>query len=253
MELLTTIFYQPFFNLLFAFIWALPGESLGLGIIALTLLVRLVLLPTSAQGVRAQRELQALQPEIEALREQYKDNPEELNKRIFALYQEHKVNPLGSCLPLLIQLPILLILYRVFVSGINGDNLDLLYSFIPAPAALNTVFLGVDLHTPSIALAIASGVLQFIQTWQLLRQQPKPKQPAGTGEPSAEETTARVSQTMAYVMPLLTIYIGTRFPAGLAVYWIITTLFSIAQQWWLFRSNPSLVTPHVAVQIRTRS
>ncbi len=252
MELLTTIFYQPFYNLLFFFISVLPGESLGLGIIALTVLVRLILLPASAQGVRSQRELQALQPEIEALREKYKDNPEELNKQIFALYQEHKVNPLGSCLPLLIQLPILLILYRVFVSGINGEHLDLLYSFVPAPTALNTTFLGVDLHTPSILLAVVSGGLQFIQTWQLMRKQPKPK-PSTNSEPSAEETTARVSQTMAYLMPLVTIYIGTRFPAGLAVYWIITTLFSVVQQWWLFRTTPSLVTPHVSVQIRSRS
>ncbi|MEK7184470.1 MAG: YidC/Oxa1 family membrane protein insertase [Patescibacteria group bacterium] len=252
MELLTTVFYQPFYNLLFFLISVLPGESLGLGIIALTFLVRLLLLPTSAQAVRAQRELQALQPEIDALRTTYKDQPEELNKKIFALYQEHKVNPLGSCLPLLIQLPILLILYRVFISGINGEHLDLLYSFVPAPEHLQTLFLGVDLHTPSILLAVLSGALQFIQTWQLMRKQPKPAAAVTDvkKEPTAEETTARISRSMAYIMPLLTIYIGTRFPAGLAIYWIVTTLFSIVQQWWLFRTKPSLVTPHVTVQIR---
>jgi YidC/Oxa1 family membrane protein insertase len=250
--LLTSIFYQPFYNLLFWFVLILPGENLGLAIIALTILVRLLLMPLSAQGVRAQRELQVLQPEIDKLRAEFKDQPDELNKKIFALYQEHKVNPLGSCLPLLIQLPVLIILYNVIISGIESKKIELLYSFIPAPEHLNTIFLGVDLHKPSIFLAIVSGLLQFVQTWQLMRRQPTTKttQLATTGAPKpAVDQSQKMSQMMAYLTPLLTVYIGTRFPAGLAIYWVMTTLFSIAQQWWLFR-KPSIATPHVSVQIR---
>ncbi len=242
----TSLFYKPLYNLLFFFISVLPGNSLGLGIIAVTILVRLLLLPLSAQGVRAQRELQVLQPEIDRLRGEHKDNPEELNKQIMALYQEHKVNPLGSCLPLLIQLPVLFIIYRVFNSGIQATDHSLLYSFVHAPDQVNTMFLGMDLHHPSIVLAVVSGVLQFVQTWQLMRrQQPKP---AG-GTVATPDSAQQTNQMVMYLMPLLTVFIGSRFPAGLAVYWVITTLFSIVQQWWLFRS-PSIATPHVAVRVR---
>ena len=251
--LLTSIFYQPLYNLLFWFVLILPGESLGLGIIALTILVRLILLPLSAQGVRAQRELQVLQPEIDKLRAEYKEQPDELNKQIMSLYQEHKVNPLGSCLPLLIQLPVLIILYRVFISGIQADHHELLYRFVPAPEHLSTIFLGIDLHHPSIPLAIVSGLLQFVQTWQLMRRQPAVKPTSATALDTAKkpagDPTQQTSQIMAYLTPLLTVYIGTRFPAGLAIYWIVTTLFSIAQQWWLFR-KPSIATPHVSVSVR---
>jgi YidC/Oxa1 family membrane protein insertase len=250
---LTSIFYQPLYNLLFWFVLILPGENLGLGIIALTVLIRLILLPLSAQGVRAQRELQVLQPEIDKLRVEYKDQPEELNKKIFALYQEHKVNPLGSCLPLLIQLPVLILLYNVIISGIKANHLDLLYRFVPAPEHLNTIFLGINLNDPSIPLAIISGLLQFVQTWQLMRRQ-TPAKTTQLTDPQApkpvKDSSQQMSQTMAYLMPLLTVYIGTKFPAGLAIYWVVTTLFSIAQQWWLFRTKPSLVSPHVSVQIR---
>ena len=250
--LLTSIFYQPLYNLLFWFVLILPGESLGLGIIALTILVRLLLMPLSAQGVRAQRELQVLQPEIDKLRTEFKDQPDELNKKIFALYQEHKVNPLGSCLPLLIQLPVLILLYRVINSGIQASHLELLYRFVPAPEHLSTIFLGINLAKPSILLAIVSGLLQFVQTWQLMRRQKPAKttELATTDAPKpAVDQSQKMSQMMAYLTPLLTVYIGTRFPAGLAIYWVMTTLFSIAQQWWLFR-KPSIATPHVSVQIR---
>ena len=250
-NILTSIFYQPLYNLLFLFVWILPGQSLGLGIIALTVLVRLLLVPLSAKGVRAQREMQALQPEIDKLRAEFKDQPEEMNKKMMALYQEHSVNPLGSCLPLLIQLPVLIIMYRVFLSGIQADHLDLLYHFIPTPDHLNTIFLGVNLATPSIILAVISGLLQFVQTWQLTKKSPAQiKATTELAKDAPKDPTQNMSQTMMYLTPILTTFIGTRLPAGLAVYWVITTLFSIVQQWWLFRTKPSIVSPHVSVSVR---
>ncbi len=239
---LTSIFYQPLYNLLFFFVSVLPGASLGAGIVAVTIVVRLLLLPLSAQGVRAQRELQALQPEMDRLRAEHKDNPEELNKRMMALYQEHSVNPFGSCLPLLVQLPILFVLYRVFVSGIQTVNHDLLYGFIHVPDQIHASLLGIDLHSPSIVLAVMSGLLQFVQTWQLMRRQP------GTA-PAGGDGSQQMNRFTMYLMPLVTVAVGVRLPAGLAIYWTVTTLFSIVQQWWLFRS-PAIATPHVSVRVR---
>lgn len=247
----TVIFYQPLYNLLFYFIHILPGESMGLGIIALTILIRLALLPLSAQGVRAQRELQFLQPKMDELRAKYKDQPDELNKQIFALYQEHKVNPLGSCLPLLIQLPILIVLYQVFMSGIQADNLNMLYSFVSAPENLNHYLFGIDLRNSNLILAIISGAAQFVQTWQLMRKQPTTnKAVEKTTESSVKDASQQMNKVMMYLMPLFMVYIGTRLPAALALYWTVSTLFQVVQQWWLFRTKPEIATPHISVQVR---
>lgn len=242
------LFYVPLFNLLFFFVTVLPGDNLGLGIIALTVLVRLVLLPSYAQSVRAQRELAVLQPKIDEIRATYKDKPEELNKRIVQVYQDHNVNPLGSCLPLLIQLPILYILYRVFLNGITPDNYDLLYPFIAAPEYLNTNFLGADLNEASLVMAVIAGALQFVQTWQLQVKRTK----SGAPEPTdpAARTAATLTNRMLYFMPLLTVFIAATLPSALAVYWITTTVFSILQQWWILRTQPAVATPHVAVTIK---
>lgn len=246
------LFYVPLFNVLVLFVAILPGDSLGLGIIAVTILVRLALLPSSAQAVRAQRELAVLQPKIDEIRAQYKDAPEELNKRLISVYQDHNVNPLGSCLPLLIQLPILYILYRVFLDGITPETLGQLYSFIPTPGTINTVLLGIDLHQSSLLLALLAGALQFIQTWQLQAKrsqtQPKPALPAGD---SASKVAAQLSSRMLYFMPLLTVFIAATLPSALAIYWIVTTLFSIGQQWWILKTQPAVATPHIAVSIKS--
>lgn len=255
---LTAIFYQPLFNLLFGLVAVLPGHSLGWAIVVLTLLIRLLLLAPSAAAVRSQRELQALQPKIDEVRATYKDQPEELNQKLLGLYQEHKVNPFGSCLPLLIQLPVLLVLYRVFLSGIHAQNFQLLYSFVPNPGSIHALLLGIDLVRPSLILAVVAGALQFLQTRQLMakQQQLKDERNLPADEKPKEEDATKaaqdLSQRMVYFMPLLTVFIGATLPAALAVYWIVTTLFSIAQQWYLVRTQPALPHHHVAVKVTRR-
>lgn len=259
---LTAIFYQPIFNLLFGLVAIIPGHSLGWAIVAVTLLVRIILLAPSAAAVKSQRELQALQPKIDEIRQKYKDKPDELNQKLLAVYQEHKVNPFGSCLPLLIQLPVLLVLYRVFLSGIHETNLNLLYSFVPNPGPLNALFLGIDLTHPSILLAIIAGALQFAQTRQMMSKQqqlrdeknlPANEKPhAQKAEESAAKAAQDLSSKMVYFMPLLTIFIGATLPAALAVYWVVTTLFSLAQQWYLMKTQPALKHHHVEVVVRQK-
>ncbi len=246
-----SIFYVPVYNLLVWFVSVFPGESLGLGIIALTVLVRLALLPSSAQAVRAQKELQVLQPEIDKLRKELKEKPEELNRRMLALYQEHNVNPFRSCLPLLIQLPILLILYQVFLN-VQPIDTGILYGFVSAPEHIQTGFLGIDLAVPSILLAVVAGALQFLQARQLTTQRPTPT--AADGEQDdATRVAQQLGSRMTYIMPVVTVFIAATLPAALALYWIVTTLFSVVQQWWILRTRPEVATPHVAVSIRRKS
>src|SRR5688572_13352355 len=107
MEIFTTIIYQPIFNTVLYFHKILPGQDMGLAIIIVTILIKLLLYTPSLAAIRSSRQLSTLQPKLKALQEKYKNNKEELAKEQMKLYRESKINPLSSCLPILIQLPIL--------------------------------------------------------------------------------------------------------------------------------------------------
>lgn len=244
MNIFETLLTQPLFNLLILVMSWIPGHSLGWAIIALTFLVRLALLPSSAHALRQQHKMQQLQPEIKAVQDRHKGDQQAQAQALMALYKKYDIHPLGSCLPMLIQLPILFALYYVFIHGVDASRLDLLYSFVPRPEAINTSFLGIDLTTRSIFLAVAAAAAQFAQSWMLVKS-PKRHQP--------ENTTQRILNTqLVYFMPLLTGVISLTLPAALPLYWLMTTLFSLAQQWWLFRQTPQVarinspVTPVIA-------
>ncbi len=107
-----TIFYQPIYNALMYLVSVLPSHDLGWAIIILTLLMRTILLIPSHRGLKSQRKMQELQPKLNHLKEKYKDNQQMLTQQTMLLWKEHKVNPLSSCLPLVIQIPILIALYN---------------------------------------------------------------------------------------------------------------------------------------------
>ena len=145
------ILTQPLLNTLIWIYNILPFKDMGVAIIALTLLIRLVLLPSFHRQLKSQKELQQLQPKLNEIKEKYKNDQQQQSKAIMELYREHKVNPFSSCLPLLIQLPILIALYSVFLSGLKGDIGSELYPFIANPGDINTVFLGfVELSNPNL-------------------------------------------------------------------------------------------------------
>jgi len=225
--ILKTILYKPLFNALIFLVFLMPGHSVGLAIIILTIIIRLILLPSSMSATRQQKRMRDLQPEIQALQAKYKDDKQKQSQELMAFYKKNKVNPLGSCLPLLVQLPILLILYYVFINGLSTARFDLLYSFTPRPDSLNTFFLGLDLAKPDrFILPVIAGILQFFQSRQLMP--PTKSQPG-------QEMQAMLSKQMLYLMPVFTVLIAGRLPAALPLYWAITTLFAIVQQWWVFR------------------
>ena len=125
--------------------------------------------------------MQGLQPKLDALKVEYKDDKEGLSKAMMKLYQDEKVNPLASCLPILVQLPVLIALYQVLFHGFDVTALNQLYSFIQNPGDINTIFLGlIDLEKNNLWLAVLAGVLQFFQTRMLMQRQP-PKAVAKTG------------------------------------------------------------------------
>lgn len=224
---LKLILYQPLFNALILLVWLTPGHNIAWAIIVLTLLIRIILLPSSLKQVRQQKRMRDLGPEIAALQEKYKGDKQKQAKELMDFYKRNDINPLGSCLPLLIQLPILIILYYVFRAGLDSSRFDLLYSFTPRPDFIKTVFLGINLSQPEkFVLPIIAGISQFWQTKQIMPI---------TAPKKGEEMQAMVSKQMLYLMPIFTILIAGRLPAALPLYWVITNAFTIVQQWWVFR------------------
>jgi len=222
---LKTILYVPIFNILVFLVWLIPNHSVGWAIIVLTIIVRLVLLPSSIKSSKASLKLQMLQPEINRIRKEIKDQQAQ-GKAIMDLYKKEGASPFGSCLPLLIQLPIIFVLYQVFLN-INKNGLagETIYSFIPHVDTINTLFFGLDLAVPEKwALPIVAGVTQFILSKMMIP--PTPPTTAG----SANDPTAMLNKQMVYLFPIITIIFARSLPAALSLYWIVTTLFGIGQQ-----------------------
>jgi len=228
---LKKILYQPLFNALIFLVWIIPGHNVGWAIIILTVIIRIILLPSSMNATRQQKKMRDLQPEIKELQDKYKDDKQKQSQELMAFYKEKKINPLGSCLPLLVQMPILIILYYVFRNGLTTARFDLLYHFMPRPEYIKTIFLGINLSQPNKwILPIIAGALQFVQGWQITPPTPK-------GE-KGQEMAQMMSKQMLYLMPLFTIFIAGRLQAALPLYWIVTSAFTIVQQWYVLRQNP---------------
>ena len=229
-----TFFYQPILNLVVFLYNVVPGNDLGVAIILLTIIIKVILLPLSKKSLTSQKALQDLQPKINEIKKKYANKKEEMGKAIMALYKENKVNPFSSCLPLLIQLPFLFAVFRVFRDGFDDGNLALVYSFIERPEAINSIAFGfLNLSVRSIPLAILAGLAQFWQTKMMMAKRPAVKSPGAKDE----DMMAMMNKQMIYFMPALTVFISLSFPAGLALYWFITTLLTGLQQLYVFKQQ----------------
>lgn len=236
MELLVqtfnTILYQPLFNVLVLLYEFLPGHDFGIAIIVLTILIRLLFFPLMAKSLKSQKTLTELQPKIQDIQKKYKKDKERQAKEIMELYQREKFNPLGGCLPVLIQLPILFALYRVFWRGLQPEFLHSLYSFVPNPGSINPSFLGVlNLSNPSWVLAVLAGIGQYFQAKTV---SPK-KRKLEKGAEMADQISAQMSGQMIYFFPIFTVIVLLRSPAAVGLYWIATVLFSILQQRLIYK------------------
>lgn len=237
MELLVqtfnTILYQPLFNALVLLYEFLPGHDFGIAIIVLTILIRLLFFPLMAKSLKSQKTITELQPKIQDIQKKYKKDREKQTKEIMELYQREKINPLGGCLPVLIQLPILLALYRVFWRGLQPESLHFLYSFVPNPGSINPSFLGIlNLSNPSWVLAVLAGIGQYFQAKMV---NPK-KRKLEKGAEMADQISAQMSGQMIYFFPIFTVILLLRLPAAVGLYWVATVLFSILQQRLIYKS-----------------
>jgi YidC/Oxa1 family membrane protein insertase len=234
-----TILYQPLFNALVLLYEYLPGHDFGIAVIALTVLIRFLLYPLMVQSIKSQKALSELQPKIQEIQKKYKDDKEKQAREPMGLYQKEKINPFGGCLPLLLQLPILIALYRVFWKGLQPEEMAHLYSFVPHPGVIDPTFFGiVNLAEASIGVAILAGICQFFQSKMITPKISKAKQKEGMAQFSG-----MMQKQMLYFFPIFTVFILWRLPAAIGLYWMITALFSIGQQYLIFKRPPKENSP----------
>lgn len=227
------ILYQPIFNTFVGLYNYIP--DVGVVILIMTIVIKGALWPLTRKSIQAQKSLTDLQPKLEELKKKHKDNQQELAQETMKLYRENKVNPLGSCLPILIQLPIFLALYWVLRSGLTTDDFSLLYPFIAAPESINPISLGIaNLANVSWVLALAAGAAQFWQAKSMMRR----RAPKVAGEGAKDENMmAMMNKQMLYFMPVLTVFISLQLPGGVALYWFLSTFLTAVQQTILFRKQ----------------
>ncbi|REJ34305.1 MAG: hypothetical protein DIU82_09260 [Bacillota bacterium] len=173
-------------------------KSSGLAIILLTIFIRLVLYPLTLSQSKSLAAMRELQPKMEELQRKYKDKPQEYQRKLMELYQEHKINPLGGCLPVLVQLPFLWALFRVLQDFPLEQRQFLLWDLAETD--------------PFYILPVLSGVTTYAQ----MRM-------TATGDPT--------QRAMLLIMPVFLMWISAQFDAGLVLYWVVSNLFSIGQQY----------------------
>lgn len=229
-NLFNLLLYRPLFNALILIYNYLPVRDFGVAIVLLTVFIRLVLYPLTAKALHSQRVLQKLQPKLQEIQKKYKDDRETQTKETLELYRKEKLNPFSGLFLALIQLPILIALYQVFWEGLKAEALVNLYGFVANPGQINAMFLQLaDLSKPNGWMAFIAGILQFFQTKMML--------PNRSGSQKAGDIGAMVQRQMVYFFPFLTVVILLRLPSALGFYWIVSSIFSIGQQYLVLKEK----------------
>ena len=232
-----TVFYDPIYNALVALVALVPGSDVGVAVIIITIIIRIVLLPSSLSAARTQRAMKILEPRIKEVKERHKGDKEKEALETLALYKEAQVNPFASILTVFIQIPVLLALYWVFYyepfSTVSAINAARLYSFTPMPQTVSLEFLGIiSVASKSLFLAALAGLTQFIQAHMAL---------SGTMKPSNDGSMQGNFQKMMgmqlkYVIPFLIAIISYTTFGAIALYFITTNIAGSLQELYVRRT-----------------
>lgn len=264
-----SLLYQPLVNGLI-FFYRFFG-NFGWAIICLTAAIRLILIPLTLPSLKAAQKMKEIAPELAALKKKHGENKKKFTQAQLELYQKHKINPAAGCLPQIIQLVVLIALYRAFIQVLQADNSmieklnQVLYSSLrlPADTIINTRFWYLNLakpdviHLPGIKFPLPGLFLLLAAVVQFLSS--KMMQPAvAISQVQAKKTSdqkddlaASMQKQMLYLFPLMTLLIGFSFPSGLVLYWFIFSVSTAIQQYfvsgwgglepWLKKTNLKLL------------
>ena len=180
--------------------------NFGLAIIGVTILMKRILLPLTLKQDKSMKSMKKLQPELDKIKEQYKGDSKMLNQKTMELYQKHKVNPAGGCLPLLVQLPILWALFGVLRGGIVPQDSTFLWMQLVQP-------------DPYYILPVLNGVVSFVQQ-KVMGSSDNPQM-----------------KNMMYMFPIMMVFISYKMPAGLQIYWLTSSLAGVIQQYLIMKKG----------------
>lgn len=227
-----TFFFDPVYNTLIFFVDIIPGEDVGLAIVATVVFIKVVILPLSIKVTKMQAIMRELDPKIKELKNTISDKQEQA-RAMMDLYKEANINPFASILLLFIQFPVIIALYLAVMNGggaaLPEINTELLYRFIPTPESPSMFMLGVfDITLKSLPLALLAGATQFLHTHLAM---PKLEPRKEDAEPNLKEDFARSMQVqMRYVMPLIIVVVAYTLSAAIALYFTVSNLMAIAQE-----------------------
>jgi YidC/Oxa1 family membrane protein insertase len=186
----------------------------GLAVLVMVLIVRTLILPLTMKQVRSSKAMQAIQPQLKEIQAKFKDTPEKVQQETMKLFQENKVNPMAGCLPLIIQMPIYIALYNSIYGNSSLRTHDFLWLQLGSPDHL-------------FILPVLAAITTFIQTWMMMRM--NPAQQIGP------------MQFMLWVYPILIFVMSYQFPSALPLYWFYSNIYTIVQNYFLYRNNDKIV------------
>lgn len=254
MNIFDTFLINPIFNLLIVIYHGfnsvgIPG-ALGFAIIAVTILIRLVLWPLTTKQLKSTQKMAELKPHMDRIKKEHGHDKIRHQQEITKLYKDHGVNPLAGCLPVLIQIPVLISLYNVLLKIVEFDKADFLSeinkhlysSSLHLTSIPGTYFMGFNLAAKPdqwqqagaylLAIPVVTGLLQFIQSKMMAPEKIKVVVEKGAqSEKGIEDTMAQVQTQMLYLMPAMIAFFSYGFPVGLSLYWNTFTIIGIIQQW----------------------
>ena len=181
--------------------------NFGISIIIVTILIKILLLPLTLKQDKSMKEMKKIQPELEKLKEKYANDKQMLNIKTMELYKEHKVNPLGGCLPLLLQLPILFALFGVLRNGIIPKDSSFLWLKLSVP-------------DPFYVLPVLNGAVSFFQQKLMGSADSNPQM-----------------KNMMYIFPIMMIMFSLKMPSGLQLYWLTSSILAVVQQYFIMKKG----------------
>ena len=240
------ILYQPFLNILVLFYVYLPGHDFGVAVILLTIIIRLLLFPVSRRALISQKQMAELQPKIQKIKQKYKNNKQQQTQEMLKLYKQGNISPASGCLPFLLQLPVLIALYHVFLKGLTPQAMkQALYGFVPYPGEIVPTLFGLfDLskpfwytangathyYFPTLVLGVLAGIAQFVQTKLTVKDSAGNSKKKNKSEP---QFASMMQSQMLYFMPLIMVFIILKFGSIIGLYLLVSILFSIGEHYFI--------------------
>ena len=240
-QLFRTFITKPLLNGLIFVASHVPGYNLGLAIIILTIIVKLILFIPTQHAMEGQRKMQAVQPKMDALRAKYKDDPKKMQEETMKIWKEYGVNPMQSCLPMLIQFPILIgLFYTIRDGSVLALSQHLLYEpYANLPWTFGMEFLGLNLAEPNAyIMPPLLMVMQFFQMKLSFAINKKKQDKQGKKQDKEKMSQQEIQQkVMLYGLPVMIGFFAIQFPSAVSLYWGVSTVFAIFQQLYVNRKD----------------